>query len=172
MAPPPLSRLVEALSARLWLSRLSVTVRLLLGKTYSAPPQWAVLLMNWLLCTLTGAPSQMSIAPPQPLAVFRVELWMNRLLAMVVLEPPKRGNRAPPLPAWLLSRVLWLRVIRSLPSRLTVVVMVLAVLNRIALGAAPQSNVIEPPRSRAANKASGVQVSGWPSPTTCASGLS
>ena len=106
MAPPPLSRLVEALSARLWLSRLSVTVRLLLGKTYSAPPQWAVLLMNWLLCTLTGAPSQMSIAPPQPLAVFRVELWMNRLLAMVVLEPPKRGNRAPPLPAWLLSKVL------------------------------------------------------------------
>src|SRR5258706_3734999 len=117
MAPPPPSAPVEPLSARLLRSKLSVSVKLLLGHTYSAPPQRAVLLINWLPCTLTGAPSQISIAPPQPSVVCRVELWTNRLLAMVVLESGQRGNKAPPLPAWLLSKMLslmssvpWLRM--------------------------------------------------------------
>src|SRR5258707_2374322 len=63
-----------------------------------------------------------------------------------------------------------MRLIRSPPLRLAVAVMVRAVLKKMVLGAAPQLNVIEPARSRAANRVACVQEAGSPLPTTCTLG--
>ena len=50
-----------------------------------------MLLVNWLFCTLTCAPSHTSMAPPQPLVVFSVVLSWKLQLLIVVTAGEKRG---------------------------------------------------------------------------------
>src|SRR5438045_5993965 len=69
-----------------------------------------MLLKNWLLWTVTCAPSQTRMAPPQPLVVFVVELSWKLQFVMFTIALPKRGKSAPPLPAWFPANSLFVMV--------------------------------------------------------------
>src|SRR5947207_8419106 len=73
-------------------------------------PLLAMLLKKMLLCTVTCAPSQTRMAPPQPLVVFVVELSWKLQFVMFTIALPKRGQSAPPLPAWFPANSLFVMV--------------------------------------------------------------